>query len=503
VLNLLLALLSAVLLIFVFPRFSVVWFAPIALTPLLVAAARELRPWRRFLLGWIAGAVYWCGVCYWIQIVLAVHGDMGTGVAWAMFALFCVAKALHMGVFAMLAGVLMHRWWAVPAVAAWWVTVEATHGSLGFAWLALGNAGVDMSIPMRLAPITGVYGLSFVFMMMATMLAVAALRRPRWELLWLTPLLILPLLPAMPAADRGEESALLVQPNISETEQWTPEVLVKTVRDESALTLRGALQPGVHKPSIVVWPEAPAPFYYEDDAGFRDYVNNLARMTQAYLLVGTVAHTQKGAPLNSAEFISPLGNAVSRYDKVNLVPFGEFVPWPFNYVADKVSTETGDFAAGHTVVVSQAGTHKIGAFICYESVFPGFVRKFAADGAEVLFNISNDGWFGKSAARFQHLNIVRMRAAENRRWTLRATNDGLTAVIDPAGRVRGTLPPNEPAAFYAGFTYIADRTVYTRFGDWFAGLCLLIATLGAVASALPGDGNGAKKNGSPQVATLP
>jgi apolipoprotein N-acyltransferase len=322
--------------------------------------------------------------------------------------------------------------------------------------------------------------------MMSAALALTVLRRPRKELLWLAPIVLLPMLPAMPPAEHGQQSALLVQPNISETQEWTPAILVQTVRDEAALTLRGALQPGVRKPSILVWPEAPAPYYYEEDAGFREYVNNLARTTQAYLLLGTVAHTSKGAPLNSAELISPLGNAVSRYDKVNLVPFGEFVPWPFNYVADKVSSEAGDFAAGRKVVVSPVGDHRIGAFICYESVFPGFVRKFAANGAEALFNISNDGWFGQSAARLQHLNIVRMRAAENRRWMLRATNDGVTAVIDPAGRLRGTLPPNTPAAYYAGFTYISAKTAYTRFGDWFAGLCLLVATLGAVASALPG-----------------
>jgi apolipoprotein N-acyltransferase len=154
-------------------------------------------------------------------------------------------------------------------------------------------------------------------------------------------------------------------------------------------------------------------------------------------------------------------------------------------------------------VVSSTGSHSIGVFICYESVFPAFVRKFAAGGAEALINISNDGWFGQSAARRQHLDIVRMRAAENRRWILRATNDGITGVIDPAGRVRGTLPPNTRAAYYAGFTYIAAQTIYTRFGDWFAVVCLLIATLCAVACALPRAANSAETDGSQPVVTLP
>jgi len=495
------ALLSAALLIFTFPRFNLVWFAPVALAPLLLAVTRERRPWRRFLLGWIAGVVYWCGVCYWVEIVLAVHGNMGKGLALAMFALFCVAKALHMGVFALLAGILMRRWWAVPAVAAWWVTVEATHGSLGFAWLALGNAGVDMGWPMRLAPYTGVYGLSFVFVTMSAGLALAMLRRPRRELLWLAPLLLLPLLPAMPEPRSGQDAALLVQSNISETLEWTPEILIRTVREQAALTLRGALQSSTRPPSILVWPEVPAPYYYEDDAGFREYVDSLARTARAYLLLGTVAHTPKGAPLNSAQLISPTGSAITRYDKVNLVPFGEYVPWPFNYLAEKVSSEVGDFVAGRRVVVSPVGAHGLGTFICYESVFPGFVRKFAADGADVLVNISNDGWFGQSAARPQHLSMVRMRAAENRRWILRATNDGITAVIDPAGRVRGSLPPNTRAAFYAGFSYISERTVYTRFGDWFAAFCLLVASMCAVASALPGAGR-IETNSPPPAATL-
>jgi len=159
---------------------------------------------------------------------------------------------------------------------------------------------------------------------------------------------------------------------------------------------------------------------------------------------------------------------------VNLVPFGEFVPWPFGF-ANKISTEVGDFAAGRQVVVSSAGSHKIGTFICYESVFPNFVRQFARGGAEALFNISNDGWFGNSAARQQHLTIVRMRAAENRRWILRSTNDGITGAIDPAGRVRGTLPLYTQATSYTGFSYISEQTFYTKHGDWFAVVCAVLA----------------------------
>jgi apolipoprotein N-acyltransferase len=471
VLNWILALVSAALLILTFPGFGIAWFAPVALTPLLVAVAREARPRRRFLMGWAAGIVYWFGVCYWIQFVLSFHGGLGDAAGWAVFTLFAITKALHLAFFALLAGILMRRWWAVPAVAALWVAIEVTHGPLGFAWLALGNAGIDMSVPMRLAPFTGVYGLSFVFAAAAAALALASLRRPRVELAWLLALPLIALLPRLPEAERGHDAALLVQPNISETEEWSPVTLDLMERRQVSLTLESALAQASPPPSLAIWPEVPAPFYYYEDPKFRNYIDELARASRAYLLVGVVAHTADGSPLNSAVLVSPEGKAVSRYDKVNLVPFGEFVPWPLGGLAKHISTETGDFAAGRSVVVSPIGAHKLGTFICYESVFPNFVRKFVRDGAEVLVNISNDGWFGKSAARRQHLAIVRMRAAENRRWILRSTNDGITATIDSAGRLRGELPLYTEATSYTGFTYISEQTFYTRWGDWFPLLC--------------------------------
>jgi apolipoprotein N-acyltransferase len=483
-LNVALALLSAVLLILTFPKFSLTYLALVALTPLLIACAREDGARRRFLLGWAAGIVYWFGVCYWIQPLLASYAGVSGPVSWALFLLFCYAKALHLGVFALGAGILMRRWWAMPAVGALWVAVEVTHGSLGFAWQVLGNAGIDMSVPLRLAPVTGVYGLSFVFAMLSAALALTVLGRPRIELAWLALLLCLPLLPAIPDAGRGRDAALLVQPNLSESADLTAESVDRMMRDQLTATLRGVLSQTARPPSIVAWPEVPAPFYYYEDERFRSYVDNLARTTRAYLLLGIVAHTPRREPLNSAVLVSPSGVAVSRYDKVNLVPFGEFVPWPFGALTKKVSTEAGDFAAGKRVVVSPVGAHKIGTFICYESVFPSFVRQFADGGAEVLFNLSNDGWFGKSAARYQHLNIVRMRAAENRRWILRATNDGITTTIDSAGRLRGSLPGYVQATSYTGFTYVASKTLYTRFGDWFPLLCATVALMCLVADRL-------------------
>jgi apolipoprotein N-acyltransferase len=458
--------------------------APVALTPLLVVLAREDSPKRRFLLGYAAGVIYWFGVCYWIQFVLAVYGGLGEAAGWAVFLLFCLAKALHMGVFGWLAGILMRHWWAAPGVAALWVAIEITHTFMGFAWLDLGNAGVDMSLPMRLAPYTGVYGISFVFAMMATCLALAALRRSRLELAWLALLPLLVLLPALPPAERGKSSAVLLQPNVSVSEEWTRESLLRLERRLVSVSLQSAMTAGSQKADVIVWPEVPAPFYYDQDAGLRSLVADLARSSGASVLFGTVGHTPGGEPLNSAQLVSSSGEPVSRYDKIELVPFGEFVPWPFGF-ARKISHEVGDFAPGTQVVVSPVNGHRLGTFICYESVFPSLARRFAAGGAEVLFNISNDGWFGRSGARQQHLAIVRMRAAENRRWILRSTNDGITATVDSAGRLRGTLPSFREAASVSGFNYLSEQTFYTRHGDWFAVLCAILAAA-LLALALQG-----------------
>ena len=186
---------------------------------------------------------------------------------------------------------------------------------------------------------------------------------------------------------------------------------------------------------------------------------------------------------NSVAGVGPQGQSY-RYDKHHLVPFGEFIPPMFGFV-NKITAEAGNFVPGRELVVFPAGGQPAGAFICYEAVFPDFVRRFAAKGAGLFVNISNDGYFGRSAARHQHLKIARMRAAENRRWILRATNDGLTVSIDPAGRVIDRLPPYREEALVAQYSFISGKTFYTSYGDWFVLLCALI---GVAALILNRDG---------------
>ncbi len=258
--------------------------------------------------------------------------------------------------------------------------------------------------------------------------------------------------------------------------EWTPESLVRIERDLSILSH----SPGSH---LLIWPEVPAPFYPSDPA-FRDYVTGIARVERSYFLFGGVGYNPAQAPLNSAFMIDPSGAVVARYDKIKLVPFGEFVPDVFWWV-NRITKEAGDFVPGNRIVEFPVDGHKIGAFICYESAFPDLVREFARGGAEVLVNLSNDGYFDHTAAREQHLSLVRMRAVENRRWILRATNDGITATVDPAGRIVYRAPPYQELASDVTFRYIKDVTAYSRYGDWFAWICLA-AGLALAALGLTG-----------------
>ncbi len=480
-LNLLLALLSGALLAAIHPRWNLVWLAPFALTPLLIALSREYRPKYRFLLGYAAGAVFWGSMCYWIQFVMAVHGGLGNVGGWGVFLLFCLTPSLNMAFFGLLAAVVVHKWYAAPAIAALWVAAERIPTPFGFMWAKLGDAGIDMSVPMRLAPFTGVYGLSFVFALMSVGLAAVLLRRSRRELAWLLVLPALYVLPGLPEPQRPTESATALQPNLPEEKEWQEQEVLEMQQRLEYLSLQSALAPGELAPQVILWPEVPAPLYYYDDPRFRESITNLARITHTSVLFGTVARTGKGDPLNSAVMITPNGNLSGRYDKLLLVPFGEYVPAPFGF-ASKISGEIGNFQPGEKLTTFTVKGHSLGAFICYESAFPHLVRRFQT---ELLVNLSNDGYFGHSAAREQHLGLVRMRAAENGRWIVRATNDGISAVIDPAGRVTQSFTPYVQAVGRLNYSYVKDLTFYTRYGDWFAWICVAFGAVALFTSQLP------------------
>jgi apolipoprotein N-acyltransferase len=235
----------------------------------------------------------------------------------------------------------------------------------------------------------------------------------------------------------------------------------------------------------VVWPEAPAPFV-EGDPRFQQSIAALARLMQAPVVVGGIGNEyasdlQAWQDYNSAMIVAPDGNRVGRYDKIHLVPFGEYIPFKNLLVfAHKLTGKVSDFTRGadrraFLLPTHDGAHHRYGIFICYEAVFADEVRHFARNGAEVLVNISDDGWYGDTSAPWQHLNMARMRAIENRRWLLRDTNNGITSAIDPYGRVRQSIPRHQADALPARYGFRDDITFYTAHGDVFAWCCAILS----------------------------
>lgn len=289
----------------------------------------------------------------------------------------------------------------------------------------------------------------------------------------------------------ADHAALLVQQNIPVAAEWTPAYFQQTLNDLTQLSVSSASGPAIKtgvwpKINPLIWPESPAPFF-SNDARFRDAISGMARSTNAWVVAGTIgidaAHPNSDAPLfNSAALIGPDGAWHARYDKMHLVPFGEYLPFPslFSF-AGGLTKEVGQFQHGASRQPLDAGGEKLGVFICYESIFPDEVRQFANNGAQVFVNISNDGWYGDSGAYAQHLNQTRMRAIESNRWLLSATDTGVTASVDPWGRVVTQLPRKDRLALVAPYALISDTTFYARHGDWFAYACAIIS-LGALLS---------------------
>ncbi len=531
----LLVLLSAVLQILIFPLPDLYFLDWAAVAPLLIALlrAREpdtlqllagvkllpARPGQAFLLAYACGILWYAGTCYWIFNTMRQYGGVGTLAAAGLLFLFCLYLAIYHGVFGLLISLLaspdagdatnpFSRRALLLAPFAW-VAVELARARItGFPWNLLGISQVD-NIPLaHIATVTSVYGLSFEIMVVNTALAAAfVLRTARGERSKRKPLLLataaaIVVLQAgrliSPPALPTDHTARLVQQNIPVLQggDWTKEYFEGTLRDLGRISLSapdlnvtGQEQPPAAsarsvRPDLIVWPESPAPFYSTDPM-LRDTVSNIARQAQTWMLVGSLGIRNAGETperatelFNSGSLVDPAGEWVGRYNKMHLVPFGEYVPFKrvFGF-AGGLTKEVGDFSPGTSRAALLAG-NKLGVFICYESIFPDEIRQLAANGAEVFVNISNDGWYGDSGAYAQHLKQARMRAVENDRWLLRDTNTGVTASVDPYGRVVSSIPRKVRATLDAPYAITNVTTFYTRHGDWFAYLCAIISVAG-------------------------
>jgi apolipoprotein N-acyltransferase len=288
-----------------------------------------------------------------------------------------------------------------------------------------------------------------------------------------------------PPSFAATREAVLVQSNapILNT-AWTEDLYERTLSELGQSSSHAVPPNPPGKPGLIIFPESPAPFFAADPR-FGTWLANIARDTNSYLIVGSVAFAEtrdeQGHPqlLNSALVVGPQGNVTGRYDKIHLVPFGEYVPFKsLLFFANKLTREVGDYARGTERKVFDLSGTKAAVVICYESVFPDEVREFAANGAQLLVNISDDGWYGESSAPFQHLQMTRMRAIENQRWILLSTNNGVTASIDPLGRVVKKAERNVRTTLVAPFGLQPDTTFYTRYGDLFSWICVVISLTG-------------------------
>ena len=505
----LLAVVSGALQILVFPLPNLTFLCWVALAPLLYALvwtgiANQGRTWlavrQGFLLALVSGVIYYAGSCYWMGEVMYNYGGISGVVAALIMVAFSLAAGSAEALFgAGLALVASRPRWASRALVVapvFWVAMELLYRSRiwSFPWDLLGTALVD-NIPLsRIATVTGTYGLSFEIMLVNAAFASAFLGpRRRRTLVLAGCILLVGILETgryfEPPPVPMNGTARLVQQNIPLNQRWTPQDFEATLADLQKLSVPqpDELMPGAPLPDLVIWPESPAPFF-ENDPRLRRTLSSIARQSHAYVLAGTlgVVHGNPNELYNSAQLVAPNGDWIGRYDKIHLVPFGEYVPLKglFDLLHfNRLVQEVGNFVPGSERIVLPVDSYRLGTFICYESTYPDEVREFVANGATLLVNVSNDGWFGNGPAPWQSLRMTRMRAIENERWVLRSTNTGITASIDPFGRIVQQARRNVRVAVDVPYGIVTRTTFYTRHGDWFGWLCVAlcaIITLGAV-----------------------
>ncbi len=459
------------------------------------------RPRVAFGCGFLHGLLFVLTSLPWIATVLAVHGGLSIVGGWSLLLLIAIAWGTLTGAFAWSVHRLSRQSVELACMGApfLWVAFEFVRAHLpeiSFPWNLLGYPAAANLGLVQVTTITGVYGLSFLvagFNSLLTWTGASntwtARRRIKCAAAATAILLSAALAgPRLLPQPQAHHFARAVQLNFPEVESYPADWFQAHAADLQEIE-RLSLSPAPEKPDFLVWPEAPAPFSFQDSQ-FAKIASALAIRFGHPFLAGAiewkppvdpsdVAPHGGLLPYNSALLFDAQGQRVFVYDKVHLVPFGEYEPFPLIHrVVTSVSGEVGGFHKGNKYVVGRLPRgNTFGVFICYEAVFPSEVRRFVADGAQVLVNISNDGWFGRSAAAEQHLRMARVRAVENRRWLVRSTNNGFTVSVDPYGRIFEPLPPDVRAAADLPYDFRTDETIYTRFGDWFAWLCVLVSVI--------------------------
>ena len=465
----LLAVSSGVLLVLALPKPDFHYLSWIALIPLLLVVSNQDRAVESLGLGYTAGVAQFGGTCYWIVTTMATYGGLSMPLSVAVFVLFVAVFALHTGLFVWLMRSHLIRFgdWGLLLAAPTWVAIELVQSYLifgGFPWMLAGYGLVPFRGLLQITTWTGIYGLSFVLVGLNSLVAHSIRTRRLSVGIPSAAVVLMAILWPGPAAESSEDSLALrlVQTNIDIEQSWMPADRARLMAELEDLSMAGA-----GAPELVVWPETPAPFYLNDGGDFERYVAHMAESMDAHVLVGYIG--QGDGHTNSAGIVSPAGELVSRYDKIHLVPFGEYVPLKsLLFFAESLVRNVGDFRPGSEYTISSLDSHEIATTICYEDVFPGLIRQFTRRGAEIIVNITNDGWFGESSAPYQHLRMSRVRAVENRRYLVRAANTGISAIVDPYGDIVARTLLGTRTILDGDAGYRSDLTVYVRYGDVFA-----------------------------------
>ena len=472
---------------------------------------------RGTLAAYLMGVLWFAGNCYWIYQTMLYYGGLPPLVSAGILIAYSLVLGLYFAALGLLITVAAKAFRspvsALLAAPFFWVALELLSARFTkVPWDLLGYSQVGNFLLTSMAPWTGVYGITFVLVAGNALIAwgiIASTGKRRLVLLTVGFLVVLVLQNgdhfAPPSAPSPATAVLLQQNlNVNEDNRWLGADYEHHVSEFAKLSTRtcgpflaGMLELNAYPvtpdcpeqpvtPDVIIWPESPAPFL-DKDPRLLKALRDLAVYMHAPVIAGTTSLDPHGASYdmyNSALFVRPDGTVADRYDKIHLVPWGEYIPYKnFFSFAKNLTQQAGDMTHGWRRVVFSTGGHHFGVFICYEEIFGDEVRLFVKNGADVLVNISNDGWYGDTCAPWQTLNISRMRAIENRRWLLRDTNTGITTVIDPYGRLIASVQRHALTSLAARYGYRSDQTFYTLHGDLFAYLCGII-TLGIIAATV-------------------
>jgi apolipoprotein N-acyltransferase len=458
----------------------------------MVVIARRPAPFSALLLGWAAGTAFFYGSCYWLTYSMIHYGGLPTVVAYLLLIPGAVVVGFFPGVFACLLALVVKKWGQLALLLApvfWPATEWARLIVTGQLWNALGYS--QAYHPTLIAPAVwgGVYAVSF--LIVAINAAVAICFTPRRTTAHGLPGLIIVFVPLIiwmspwsydhtEFAIESPVTVVALQPNV-------PMNLVKSNEQMKELLDRhwsmstNALKsvPDDGTTRFVIWPESPMNFTYASDITFQQQLSNFTRQNHASLLFNSLEPTLANGFYNSALLINDQGRMIAQYDKIRLMPFGEYVPLPqWLPGASLITGLVGDFTPGEKYTLMPVGEHRAGTFICIESAYPYIARRLTNEGADVLINISNDGYLGPTAVMRQHLANVVFRAVENGRPLLRVTNTGLTAKIDQRGRIEDvTSAFQAQVRVWEVAPMPMGTTFYTRYGDVFVYVCVAITVL--------------------------